>query len=624
MQAISGAGIGTNTSLTNQQVPAFLNNLMGTAVNTITPLTEVNDAATNFLSTVQNVKPSELPQMLTQIGIGAKIAQTPIEDLTQAATTMQIAFGRAVSPTTIGQFSRMWQMLVTTAPGGISASSTIAQSMPGLASMFQLAPGRHVPANVGQAQMMALSLGVLRTGMPAATGMRGLTYLLQSIAQPTGGAGKALSAIGITPQFVSQRGIFAALMRLLGTITHTGNVHQLAAIPDDAMDQLDTSGGNLPGIPPQEMSRLRQMIPRIHGIRAAIILASQLQQHGDVSSIQQDLKAMLDAQDTQSKEAHQLAQSWQNFRNRARLADAANAINTMGLQVAQTFEPVLGFVAQHALTPLARAARTHPNVTRDVTLGAGGFLAAMGIGRFLGVGRLPGIGRIPGIGKLLGGGVGNAFVQERAITAAVTGGAGLGATPQNPLYVTVVGQLFGGGTSGPTPPNDGGGGSFFSRVAGATGITALARRFGGFGSIARFGSEIGAAWMTKSWVERHMSDPILRHLGLNSAIGPIMWNPKSGRPYRAGLFDNYQLSMNDVHKQILSQARKVFGGNVEGVTGYNAAMWKGQADVNMTIDLRDPTTGRITRKRVHVPVDLWAGGRAPSHRGQTAKTVRSR
>jgi hypothetical protein len=125
--------------------------------------------------------------MLTQIGQGAKLAQTPIEDLTQAATTFQIAFGRMVDPTSIGQFTRMWTQLIGVAPGGIAAAPTIAQAIPGLASMFQLAPGRNTNPATAQAQLMSLTLGVLRTGMPPATAMRGLTYFLQSIAQPTGG-----------------------------------------------------------------------------------------------------------------------------------------------------------------------------------------------------------------------------------------------------------------------------------------------------------------------------------------------------------------------------------------------------------------------------------------------------
>lgn len=615
MQAISNAGIGTSVGISNQQVPALLNNLMNTSVQTITPLTEVNDAATNFLSTVQNVKPSELPQMLTQIGIGAKIAQTPIEDLTQAAATMQVAFGRAANPQTIGQFSRMWQMLVTTAPGGVSASSTIAQGLPGLASMFQLAPGRGVPGNVGQAQMMALSLGVLRTGMPAATGLRGLTYLLQSVAQPTGKAAKALSGIGITPEFVQQQGVFAAVMKLLHQIRPVSGrtARQLGIMDENALpDTASTDVSSLPGIPAAELTRLRTMIPRIHGVRAAIILSSQLRQQGDVSSIQQDLANMLAAQDENSKQSHQLAKSWQQFRQRARLADAANAINTMGLQVAQTFEPVMGFVAQNVLDPVAKAARTHPRATRDIALGGAGFLAAMGIGRFLGAGRLPGLRRLPGISGLLGG-AGSAFVREHAISAAMSGGAGLGASPQNPLYVVVVGQLFGGGTPSPTPGGGGGGGGWLSKITNPVsaylGVKAITS-FGGKGLSLLRGA--GGALEGLGAEAPGISD---WRMWFPGARNPMTHRKNPGWEN----FFSLGLANRDPFPGYLTKARQFYphATNVE-------SFLRGQADVNLVIDMTDPSTGKMTRHRVHIPVGLWAGGRHPSHRGQTKKTVRSR
>lgn len=620
MQAISGIGIGSGqTAITNKQIPNLLNNLMQTSVDTITPLSEVNDAATNFLSTVQNVKPSELPKMLTQIGIGAKLAQTPVEDLTQAATTMQIAFGRAVNPTSVGQFSRMWSMLIGTAPGGVAASSTIAQAMPGLASMFQLAPGKSVPGNVGQAQMMALTLGVLRTGMPAATGMRGLTYLLQSVAQPTGGAAKALSGIGITPEFVQQKGVYKAVMKLLNTIRPVGKseVRRLGAIPDDTMDTLDTSNGSLPGISPTEMTRLRAMIPRIHGIRAAIILSSQLRQQGDVSSLGQDLTNMLQAQDENSKQSQQIAKAWAQFRNRARLAEAANAIQTMGLQVAQTFEPIMGFAAQHTLDPVAGALRRHPRATKDIAWGSAAFLGAMGIGRFVGLGKTGPLSKIPGISSLLGGGA-NAFVRERAMTAAMTGGAGLGASPQNPLYVTVVGQLFGGAT--PTPTPNGGGGGWFSKISGGAsswlGIRAAMSLggkagglFKGLGSdVAGMGAEIPGLLDLPMWFPGKYNPYFHRR------------NPGWENFLTAGLLNRQHGNISPGNYAGVLRKAQGFFPRATGVE----SMLRGQADVNLVIDITDPNTGKRSRERVHVPIGLWAGGRHPSHRGQVNKTVRSR
>ena len=60
--------------------------------------------------------------------------------------------------------------------------------------------------------------------------------------------------------------------------------------------------------------------------------------------------------------------------------------------------------------------------------------------------------------------------------------------------------------------------------------------------------------------------------------------------------------------------------NATGIESY----MRGQADVNLVIDITDPATGRKTRERVHVPVGLWSHGKHPSHRGQAHKTIRTR
>lgn len=628
MQAISGIGPGTPFS--NRDITSLFGNLQTVAGNTITPLGDVNDAAVNFLSTVQNVKPSELPTMLQQIAQGAKLAQTPVEDLTQAATTMQIAFGRASSPTSIGQFTRMWERLIGIAPGGVSAAPSIAQAMPSLASMFQLAPGKKVPANVGQAQLMTLTLGALRTGMPASTAMRGVTYLLQSIAQPTGGARKALAGIGITPQFVQSQGIYAATMKLLNTIAPVSKQRatQLGQIPDENLD--DTS--NLPGIPANEMIKLRKMVPRIHGIRAAIILASQLQQQGNVASLQQDLQGMLNVQNQQSKEAKQLAQAWENFRKRSRLSDAANQINLMAIQVAQTFEPVFGFVAQHAVMPAGKAMRQHRGLTKDIVLGGAGFMAALGLARLTGVGNLPGISKIPGLSKLLGGGgLGRSFVVANAAQAAISGNAAIGASPQNPLYVIVVGEIFGGAGSMFSGPKGGKGGGtidptnpvndyFGYRVArggvkyGRKGISALsnfARRALG---LADETPKFNAAWMNDAGM---VGGKFLPKVGVK-ALGPLgaLIDFFSNVPAAGGGEQAYISN--------LTQLRRSYGG--QRVAGYEAGTAKlqmihGKADISVVVDITQD--GKVTRKRVHVPVDMWSGGRVPTSGGK-AGTKRSK
>lgn len=595
MAALTTPGTG-GSAFSSAQVTQLGNSLQRTAIDTLIPLKDVQDAAINFLSTVQNVQPGNaMSQMLEDIGKSATIAQTNMMDLTQAVTTQQIAFGRPVSPKTIGQTTRMWQTMILQAPGGPAASTTIAQAIPGLATMFQLGGGRKVPPQVQQAQMYAMTLGVLRTGMPAATAIRGLQFLLQSIAQPTGKAKGALASIGITPQFVHEQGINAALMKLLGQITRTGNAKQLAAIPEDALDQIDQAGGTLPGIPAEEMGRLRAMIPRIHGVRAAIILASQLQQHGDVQSLAQDLQMMLNVQDENSKQAHDLAQAWENYRKRARLQEATNAINTMALQVAQTFEPVLGFVAQHGITPLAKKAQEHRTATKVGTWGA-----------------IAGVGLLAARRLLFGGGgmaAGNALVRGEAIEAAIKGGGALGSSPLNPLYVIVVGQLF--GTSYKGIPGGKGGPGGVAKTAEETakeggkwwGISRVIK------AVRRAPKALGRAGTALEETGARILPRAAKVAGTGAVVGTIF-----DYFYNA---EGTQKAAQDLYPQIKALFPGLTG--YKGIESIQQGMLQGHAEIYMTLDINQG--GKVTRKRVHIPLSmLYQGGRIPSTQGKAGKT----
>lgn len=607
MAALTTAGTG-GSAFSAQQVTQLGANLQRVALDTISPLSQVNDAAINFLSTVQNVEPGgALPDMLTDISRAAKLAQTDLTTLNQAATTSQTAFGRPANKQSIGQFNRMWESMIFQAPGGPQASTAIAQQIPGLSAMFQMAPGRSTPANVGQAQMMALTLGVLRTGMPAPTAMRGLQYLLQSIAQPTGKAKGALASAGITPGFIEEQGIFPAVMKLIQTVTQTGNAKQLGSIPDDVLDQIDSAGGSLPGIPAQEMSRLREMIPRIHGIRALIILASQLQRHGNTASLAEDLQTMLNVQDENSKEARALAESWKKFQKRSRLADAANAINVMSLQVAQIFEPVLGFVAEKAILPMAHAMQNHRTATKVAAYSGAGIVAALTAGRFLG-----------GFG---GGMAGRSLVRGMAIRDALEGGAGLGASPENPMYVIVVGQLF----------NDSGKKTSFAKSAIKTAEDDAKQA-------AKTGGVLGIAAAIVRGVKN--APGMLRRTGnqqLNlleeegSRFGKRVLRHPSSIAKRASalgvMFDyfydvqNAGGSTENLYTDLYKPLLKMYP-NMQGYSNVHTGMLNGHAEVFLNLAINQG--GKVTHKRVHLPIPMaYQSGRYPSQGGKPGKTAKA-
>src|SRR5262245_24233858 len=93
IQAIGSQPSGAPFS--TEQVTRMGNDLQISAANSMTSINDMNNAAVNFLSTVQNVRQEDIPAILQDIARGAQLTQTPIEDLTQLVTTMNIAFGRA-------------------------------------------------------------------------------------------------------------------------------------------------------------------------------------------------------------------------------------------------------------------------------------------------------------------------------------------------------------------------------------------------------------------------------------------------------------------------------------------------------------------------------------------------
>lgn len=613
MQAIGQpAGGGT---FSDTQINRLGSRLRASAVDALTPVNEINDAVVNFLSTVQGVDESEIPQIVTNIGQAAKLSQTPIEDLTKSVTTMNVAFGRKNNFQNISEVTRMWYELIKTAPGGIAAAPQIAQQMPSLATMFMLAPGRHTSGRQAEAQLMNLTLGAVRTGAPPSVALRGLTYLLQSIAQPTGGAVKALGGIGITPQSVQEQGIRPNLMKLLRTITHTGNLNVIKNIPDEQLEGMT----NLPGIPAQEMTRLRQMVPRIHGIRAAIILASQLQRRGNVESLDESLKMMQDEQDNTVSDAHSFAVAWQNFRKRSQLQEASVAINSLGLQVAQMFEPVMNLAAR-GVTRVQKEAQRHPDVAKGVTYGLAGAFALAMAGRALNLGNTR-LGKVPGLGRILGGGgPGQAFVAERAFEASISGNRALGASPQNPMYVTVVGQLFNSGTGkfGRNTGGRGGGAAgdverVAEDVAAVKGAKFGWRGLRGLRSMAGAGLRKAAAMAPGSRALGGSADLIPEFARFLKFGGvPVMIGTELAFPDAAG-------SKNERDIFSTGRMRHIFGPSVTGriVSGENirGGTMHGHAEVWLTLNIQHPG-GKITQQRVHVPLDRFKNGSFPSKSGK--------
>lgn len=601
-----GGGTIGGRALTDNQVTRMGDSLRNAAVTAIQPVTEMNDAAINFLSTVQNARPSEIPSIITNIGQAARLAQTPVEDLTKAATTMNIAFGRPNNLSTIKQFNRQFFALTTLAPGGRQAGKEIVNQFGPLSAIFSLGRG-NVDPKESQAQMMSLVLGSLRFGGSPSTSLRGLQFFGQSLIQPaTPAARAALSGIGITPQTIEKEGLYKNIIRFLQHISPPGraNARRIGNLDEEALAGIEESGGNLPGIPANQMQFLRTAIGRIHGVRSAVVLAEQLRQRPGTQSLSQDLAVMEKARDDTVDETLKMSAAWVRFRKRAKLARATAAVDAMTLQVAQAFEPVMNFVGGR-VSGLQSAMSHHPALTRHVIQGGAAFMAAMGIGRFFGVGSLPGVRAIPGLRGLTGG---RGFVMSQAAQAALSGNTALGASPQNPLYVIVVGQIFGGNTPGPnnnpTDPRNPGNwikgflGLAAAKAAAGKGLGARALR-GGAGAAGLFSAEMPMLPDLFNYLV-HGVDPTTGQRLNNSVFHRLL-------PINQGGFDSRQ----DYLKS-LRRAQQMFPGTTN-IESFEKRKLHGRADVFMTLDINQG--GKIVRRTVHVPVDLWSGGRHPGAQG---------
>jgi hypothetical protein len=662
----------------DQQITQLGNRLRQVSTDTLTPLQDIQSAALNLLSTVQGVPQDQISPMLETITKGAKLAQTPTEDLTKAITTMNIAFGQANNVRNVQQGVQRWFSLIQLAPGGVSAGPEIVQQLSPVAAVARLQPGINTTGREAQAQMMALMLGAVRTGATPSTAGRGLAFLIQSILQPKTAASKqALASMGITPEFTHREGFWPSLMKLFQHINFKGDPKALAAIPDDQLEDMGTSA--LKGLDPQQAELLNRAIPRIHGVRTAVILASQLQKHGQVQSLAQDYQIMLGHFNQHDKDVLLLNRAWDRFRNRSRLQEAVTAIHNMQLQVAQTFLPVLNYAARGA-SYVSRQAQAHPTITRDVTLAMTAAIGGAGILRFLGGG-----GGIRGLLRRGAGGGGEAIVRSQAVAALANTGV-LGGSPLNPMYVVVVDQLFGSSArsptgdplspTGPNPYRKGG-----SRIAG------WAKKIGGplGGLFAEGAAEIGAGTVATGAALFAAIPLLLSGGGAKTAAGrraqaatrgganPLLakvlqnhglhYDPQNYPKFHhlltgftkgsvtADQFENYLQKHRDVLQALgvisrpqtprqnmrqepyyaaqamlktyeIARAQQVLHSPyVTDVSGLQVHNIKGRAVVDFTVKIEQP--GKKTKiVREHVPMDLWTH-KAPASRGKTGKTARN-
>jgi hypothetical protein len=618
---------------TTGSIGNLLDTLQKGSNEALTPLNELGDATVNLLSSIQGVRGDDVTRIPTMLAEAAQLAQTPVEDLTKGVTGMIQAFGEAPTGANFEGLARGFLTLTRRAPGGISAGPQIVQQLGPAALAARL-------AHISPQQLFGLTNTVLRAGGSPATAMRGLNFLLQAIATPNKAEAKVLGGLGITPDFVQQRGGLAAIEKLVQTMKTrgvTGNISRNAPIfqaDDETLSNIESMGmGDLQGlgVGGQGLQLAQRAIGRIHGVRALIAILQQM--NPETGHLTQDITAADQAVRGIGENGTALSDQFKDFRRRQPLRAASIALQNLALEAPRALQGILNPIARQA-DRVGQLAVDHPHGTRRVMQVAAGALAAIGITRFLRGGKL---------------GFGQAFVNERAIQASTNPerAAILGGSPQNPMYVTVVGQLFGRGDS----LLSGGGaakrsGNLLERLAEGFGAGAGAGRLGRLArlrTVAAGGAVpalavVGGYEILTGHLAPGDSGMQNRHIGpLLHRAGQMYSNLAEGDPRRLIIDQLNKKRITDRQAEVqlkaaFAQANRLNRLNeilrpfhrrdplygVTAIYGQKKEMINGKAEV--TLDVNLATDKGQVRKKIHVPMDLWTGGRTPSQRGQAGKT----
>ena len=608
-------------------------------------VTEFNDATVNFLSTVQNAKVSDVPDIIAQIGISARLSQTPTEELTKTLTTMNLAAGRQNNLKTLTNMTEEWFHLISTAPGAITAAPQIAQQLGPLSAVL-MGLGPSTPE-----QIMGLTLGSLKFGATPSVALRGLQYFTQSLMQPPSKEGaEAQKKAGFTPERLAKEGpakFFLAFLdyvrKLGGNPTDKGiaRLTTLAAAGDVSGEEYLNPNAKIPGLSPAALKFLKTSIGRIHGIRTAAVLLRQMDPNGPMPTINELIKEFDDINKGVGEHADDLKESADKYRAETPLQGAALALEAVRSAISRDLAPGLNVLAQ-GISEAAEMLTGNPNLRKGVLGGAaaagGGFL----LWRMLRSKKLPGMG---GLGGLLGKGFAGAQIAQ---SLASPGGQAPMGTASDPLFVIVLYQLGGGmpgipgmrrgpgGTGGmsrrsnwPSPTSTTGRGAGFARAApwlAFSGPLAVAAAVLATGGDTRQQPRITADWWRKTGVKQF---PALGELMMSKpgsamreqfkgifekGLNPETNLPRLERDFKRILKDPSGMGLSSpVFKDTMAAMQNSWlgGGRAGG----------DKSEVQVEIRIKNPAGKTKRIKPVKVPTQ-FANGRMPSTRGRR-KTIRT-
>ena len=638
---ISVTGTTGGLKLTGQSLRGFMDETRIGSVDALTPITEYNNAIVNLLSTVRSIPQDEITPVVTRISQAAQISQVAAEEATKAFASMNQAFGVPVNLQAITKTAAQFIEMIQRVPGGATAGPQI------IGQLGQLAAASRF-ARISQPEMFGLLAGPLRFGITPSMSGRGLAFLLQTLANPeiqTAESRRAFRRARVTTKFVQEEGGIAALGRIFDTARRLGGLPTSRQGLRSLSRKLSTlemqigEEGELPadlGIGGKGIKFLGQTFRRIHALRTAIALMGDPELSRDISDFtrfQQDYAAAL--------KSH--TDKWRTYQVQQPLREAGIALQNLRLQLGQSLAPLLNIVATGG-TRTQQFLAKHPRETELGTLAGAGLLAALGIGKFMGR-RMGGI-----LGRFGGRGIQSALFAKAAEDAMINAGGGPGLSPQNPIYVVVVGQLFGGAPGKGVPP--------IAPVPITGGKTAKARLGPGRVGVGVLGGLTVAAYLAQyfgfdAWGllgpssidEMNQRIKALRDKKLGQALPNLAG--AAGRLFGPGdvskaekdilnkvifgklPFEQGERTLREMRQQehrlktILESQKYILQSPLEQLIGQGT--FKVTAKGEVVIDVKALSeTGKATKQRVHLPADVeYSGGRVPSSRGQSGKTRRA-
>lgn len=647
---ISAIGTSGGFNLVGKNLDSMANQIFKASTDLITPTSDIADALTNLVSTVQSgqgLNRNDLVPAVEMIGRAAKLSQTPVEDMTRALTTMNVAFARPISLKNISDFAAKWYTLISSAPGGVSAAPQLAGQLGNIAGGARF-------AHVSPGQMFSMMLGTLRFGIVPQQAGQGLAYLLRTIATPEApstvkSAKEMFAQLGITNDFVQRQGGQAALFRIFGAAQKAGIHGNLQQAAKTAFAQVQAGGqqdeGSIAGLglTGAGINVLATAFRRQHALRTAIALYSMWAS----GQFQRDLGSLGDSMSAVQKQQKEFADAWARFVKQAGLAQAATAVQNLTLQFSKNLAPVLN-LATRPLVGLEHAAARHPGVTQDVSYGVAALLAALGLNKLAG-GRIFGAFKnVPILKNIFGAGSQAALMTKAAEDAAKgVGNLTPGLSPEHPLYVVVVGQLL--KSPGTTSGNLSGGGSPAGKIEDIAkktapgGLTGLLARFGGWRMVGRLGAA-GLAGYGLAELQKFLfggGHPSLQKGMVNLQGGKLVFDPKTKAWFKGDHTGLMQFLPGDTRREQEISAAKALHTTFQNIKKLEAAfqspdVGKVLKDNNdrlvaaitgspgqFTLDLTIVQDGKPTvTKRVHIDPSEFQGGKSASGRGRKSKVLK--